>query len=45
MSHGYHTFGPLHLPDEIAGIEAVTFYLSSLPQVASFDTAFHRSMP
>jgi len=38
-------FAPLHLPDEIAGIEAVTTRVSSLPQVACFDTAFHRSMP
>jgi acetate kinase len=35
----------LHLPDEIAGIEAVTSNFPSLPQVACFDTAFHRSMP
>jgi acetate kinase len=38
-------FAPLHLPDEIAGIEAVTSRFSNLPQVACFDTAFHRSMP
>jgi len=38
-------FAPLHLPDEIAGIEAVTSHFSNLPQVACFDTAFHRSMP
>ncbi len=38
-------FAPLHLPDEIAGIEAVVSHFSSLPQVACFDTAFHRSMP
>src|SRR5712692_7355889 len=38
-------FAPLHLPDEIAGIEAITAHFSSLPQVACFDTAFHRSMP
>ncbi|HME70028.1 MAG TPA: acetate/propionate family kinase [Myxococcota bacterium] len=38
-------FAPLHLPDEIAGIEAVASDFSSLPQVACFDTAFHRSMP
>ncbi len=37
MSHGYHTFAPLDLPDEIAGIEAVTSHFSSLPQVACFD--------
>jgi acetate kinase len=38
-------FAPLHLPDEIAGIEAVTSNFPKLPQVACFDTAFHRSMP
>jgi acetate kinase len=38
-------FAPLHLPDEIAGIEAVTSHFSHLPQVACFDTAFHRPMP
>jgi acetate kinase len=38
-------FAPLHMPDEIAGIEAVTSHFSGLPQVACFDTAFHRSMP
>jgi acetate kinase len=38
-------FAPLHLPDEIAGIVAVTSHFSSVPQVACFDTAFHRSMP
>ena len=38
-------FAPLHLPDEIAGIEAVISHFSGLPQVACFDTAFHRSMP
>ncbi len=38
-------FAPLHMPDEIAGIEAVTSHFPSLPQVACFDTAFHRSMP
>ena len=38
-------FAPLHLPDEIAGIEAVTSNFPSLPQVACFDTAFHHSMP
>src|SRR5260370_2970862 len=38
-------FAPLHLPNELAGIEAVTSNFPSLPQVACFDTAFHRSMP
>jgi len=38
-------FAPLHLPDELAGIEAVSLNFPSLPQVACFDTAFHHSMP
>jgi acetate kinase len=35
----------LHLPSEIAIIEAVTEQLPGVPQVACFDTAFHRAMP
>src|SRR5258708_6758535 len=38
-------FAPLHLPEEIAGIEAVTSNFGNLSQVACFDTAFHRSLP
>ena len=36
---------PDHLPDEILGLEAVHRLSPDLPQVACFDTAFHRSMP
>jgi acetate kinase len=36
---------PLHLPAAIAGIEAVRVRFPKLPQVACFDTAFHRTMP
>ncbi len=36
---------PLHLPAQIAAVEAITEWLPSLPQVACFDTAFHRRMP
>ena len=36
---------PLHLPVEIAAVEAVRMRYPSLPQVACFDTAFHRTMP
>jgi acetate kinase len=36
---------PLHLPGNIAGIDATTAALPDLPQVAVFDTAFHRTMP
>src|SRR5215510_14508600 len=38
-------YAPLHLPAEIQGIEAVTARFPHLPQVACFDTAFHRRMP
>jgi acetate kinase len=38
-------FAPLHLPSAIQGIEAVAARLPGLPQVACFDTAFHRPMP
>ena len=38
-------FAPLHLPAEIAGIDSVTSRFPDMPQVACFDTAFHRSMP
>jgi acetate kinase len=36
---------PLHLPAAIDGIEAVAAHFPGLPQVACFDTAFHRRMP
>ena len=35
----------LHLPANIAGIEAIATMLPDLPQVASFDTAFHHGLP
>jgi acetate kinase len=35
----------LHLPAEIDAIEAVAARFPGLPQVACFDTAFHRRMP
>jgi len=38
-------FAPLHLPAAIAGIEAVAERYPALPQVACFDTSFHRTMP
>jgi acetate kinase len=38
-------FAPLHLPSEIEAIEVVASRFSGLPQVACFDTAFHRQMP
>jgi len=36
---------PTHLPQAIAAIETVGELHPSLPQVACFDTAFHRGMP
>jgi acetate kinase len=36
---------PLHLPSAIDVIEAVAAHFPGLPQVACFDTAFHRRMP
>ncbi|MCF8197659.1 MAG: acetate/propionate family kinase [Sulfuritalea sp.] len=36
---------PLHQPHNLAGIDALTAALPGIPQVACFDTAFHRSQP
>jgi acetate kinase len=36
---------PAHLPHEIKAIQAVAQCCPDLPQVACFDTAFHRHMP
>jgi acetate kinase len=36
---------PLHQPHNIAGIEAAMKAFPSIPQVACFDTAFHRAHP
>ncbi len=36
---------PLHQPHNIAGVEAAMRAFPSTPQVACFDTAFHRSHP
>jgi acetate kinase len=36
---------PLHQPHNVAGIEAAMKAFPSTPQVACFDTAFHRSHP
>lgn len=38
-------FAPNHLPDEIAMIEAFQQQAPNIPQLACFDTAFHRTMP
>lgn len=36
---------PLHMPANIAGVQAARSVLPDLPQVAVFDTAFHHTMP
>jgi acetate kinase len=38
-------FAPLHQPYNLAGIEAVAHHRPEVPQVACFDTSFHRSLP
>jgi acetate kinase len=38
-------YDPDHMPREIALIEAISRRHPNLPQVACFDTAFHRTMP
>jgi acetate kinase len=38
-------FAPLHLPPEIDAIEDIARRLPGVPQVACFDTAFHRRLP
>lgn len=37
-------FAPLHLPPEIGAMEAVARHWPDRPQVACFDTAFHRTL-
>jgi acetate kinase len=39
------TLAPLHLPNELAVIDAATRAYPEIPQVACFDTAFHQRMP
>ncbi|WP_442929182.1 acetate/propionate family kinase [Modestobacter sp. VKM Ac-2985] len=38
-------FAPLHLPGDVAEIEAARAQWPGLPQVACFDTAFHADLP
>ena len=42
---GLSSLAPLHQARALAGIEATTAALGSLPQVACFDTAFHATLP
>jgi acetate kinase len=41
----FEPLAPLHQPHNLGAIEAVLQRLPELPQVACFDTAFHRSNP
>jgi acetate kinase len=43
--HGMELFDPDHLPGELKLIEVFQKRHPKLPQVACFDTAFHRGMP
>jgi len=43
--HGLVPLAPLHLPNEIAVIEECARQFPNIPQVACFDTEFHRRMP
>ncbi len=36
---------PLHIPINLQGIEIAKHYLSDLPHIAVFDTAFHATLP
>ncbi len=38
-------FAPLHNPAHLLGIKAVQDVLPSVPQVVTFDTAYHQTMP
>ncbi len=38
-------FGPLHIPANLAGISACSEVLKGVPQVAVFDTGFHKTIP
>jgi acetate kinase len=42
---GVSVFAPLHNCAELEGMEIVTKLLGPVPQVAVFDTGFHRTMP
>lgn len=41
----YVPLAPLHQPANLAGIRAASEFLPGVPQVACFDTAFHRAHP
>ena len=41
----YSDLAPLHNPDSLLGIEAISKKLPHLPQIGVFDTSFHQTMP
>jgi acetate kinase len=43
--HALEPLAPLHQPYNVAAIEAVAELLPGVPQVACFDTSFHRGQP
>jgi acetate kinase len=43
--HDLSDLAPLHMPANLAGIEAARAALPDRPHVAVFDTAFHQTMP
>ena len=42
---GVRAFAPLHIDSELEGVSIVESLLGVVPQVAVFDTGFHRQMP
>ena len=42
---GFSPLAPLHQPHNLAGVEAALHAFAQAPQVACFDTAFHRNHP
>lgn len=43
--HSLIPLAPLHLPHNLAGIDAIRTIRPDLPQIACFDTAFHHGLP
>ncbi len=43
--HRLESLAPLHQPANLAAIEALERLMPGLPQIACFDTAFHRGQP
>ena len=42
---GQSQFAPLHIQSELQGMKTIADLLGDVPQVAVFDTGFHRQMP